>query len=107
MNFTHIFQGFQLYFRLLFIVLFLGIIPWKGVSRFIGGIIFKCGGEDALWRASFLMGGGVSKKIVGWGGPHPPPTMGNPVNRGCFLTLGNTKCSQTLTKQTNAKFNML
>ena len=31
------FQGFYLDFKLLFIVLFLGIISWKGVSRFNGG----------------------------------------------------------------------
>ena len=52
-------------------------------------------------------GGRGFKKNCRMGGPPSPPTMGNPVNRGCFLTLGNTKCSQTLTKQTNAKFNML
>ena len=29
------------------------------------------------------------------------------INRGSFITLGNTKCSQTLANQTNAKVNML
>ena len=68
---------------------------------------FTCGGCVPHGGHRFD-GGRVSKKIVGWGGPpSPAPTMGNPVNRGCFLTLGNTECSQTLTKQTNAKFNVL
>ena len=35
------FQGFQLDFKLLFIVLFLGSILWKGVSRFNGGVCFS------------------------------------------------------------------
>ena len=35
--FTLIFQGLQLDFKLLIIVLFLGIISWKGASRFNGG----------------------------------------------------------------------
>ena len=47
-----------------------------------GGASLLCGGCTP-WGASILMGGEVSKKIVGWGkhapqGP-PPPTMGNPV----------------------------
>ena len=29
------------------------------------------------------------------------------INRGSFMTLGNAEYSQTLTKQTNAKINML
>ena len=29
------------------------------------------------------------------------------INRGSFMILGNTECSQTLAKQTNAKLNML
>ena len=51
--FTHIFQGFLLDFKLLFIALLLGIILWKGVSRFNGGICFSDGG------ASFLSGRGA------------------------------------------------
>ena len=35
------FQGFQLDFKLLFIVLFLGSILWKGVSCFNGGVCFS------------------------------------------------------------------
>ena len=34
--FTHILQGFLLDFKLLFIVLFLEIISWKGASFFSG-----------------------------------------------------------------------
>ena len=51
--FKHTFQGFELDFNLLFIVLFLGIISWKGASRFNGG-----GGGSCLsdGRASFLSG---------------------------------------------------
>ena len=60
-------------------MLFLGIIPWKGVSR-MGGV---CPMEGIVFD-----GGRVSKKIVGWGGPpSPAPTMGNPVNRGCFFNI--------------------
>ena len=29
------------------------------------------------------------------------------INRGSLMTLGNTECSQTLVKQTNANHNML
>ena len=50
--FTYISQGFQLDIKLLFIVLFLGIISWKGVSRFNRG-----GGLFFSWGASFLNGG--------------------------------------------------
>ena len=50
--FTHIFEGFYLDFKLLFNVLFLGIISWKGTSRFNGN------GSDG--RASFLGRGGAS-----------------------------------------------
>ena len=70
----------------------------------VGGVGFVFQNFRCFDEASVLMGGGVSIKVVGW---PPPPTMGNPVNRGCFLAFGNTKCSQTLTKQTNAQFNML
>ena len=43
--FTHIFQLFWLDFKLLFIILFLGIISWKGTSRFNGsGVVFQIGG---------------------------------------------------------------
>ena len=71
--FTHIFEGFYLDFKLLFNVFFLGIISWKGTSRFNGH------GSDG--RASFLGRGGASlwgigfdpergsKNIVGWGTP--------------------------------------
>ena len=51
--FTHIFEKFKLDFKLLFIVLFLGIISWKGTSRFNGGIVFQMEG------ASFLSGAGA------------------------------------------------
>ena len=47
------FQGFQLDFKLLFIVLFLGIISWKGASHFSGEGWFFRGG------ASFISGGAL------------------------------------------------
>ena len=64
-------------------MLFLGIIPWKGVSCFNGGeggVVFQMRGFIFKWvGALVLMGrGGVSKKIVGWGGA---PTMGNLAHR--------------------------
>ena len=82
--FTHIFQGFQLDFKL-FIMLFLGIISWKGASRFNGWVCFSDGGfifkQQVYPMGSLvLMVGGFQKKIIGWGGHpgHPAPTMGNP-----------------------------
>ena len=56
-------------------MLFLGIISWKGTSRFNGGIVFQMEGASFLsgagapWGASVLMGG--SKKIDGWGDAPP------------------------------------
>ena len=79
--FTHIFEGFQLDFKLLFILLFLGIISQKGALRFnrgaggvfeMRGFIFKSeGGVPHEGGISF--NGGFSKKIVGWVGAHAPP----------------------------------
>ena len=62
--FKHTFQGFELDFKLIFIVIFLGIISRKGASRFNGGEgCFSDGGGDfifnrgdAPWGASVLMG---------------------------------------------------
>ena len=80
--FTLIFQGLQLDFKLLIIVLFLGIILWKGASRFNGergvcfsdweGFIFKWG-VCTMGGITFDVGGG-SKKIVGCGHPPHGPT---------------------------------
>ena len=63
----------------LFMMLFLGIISWKGASRFNGGSCFSDGGASYLsegcapWGHRFWWGGGgVQKKIVGWGEGHPP-----------------------------------
>ena len=54
-------------FRLLIIVLFLGIISWKSVSSFNGWFVFQMGGG-----ASFLSGGGAphgrASVFVGKGG---------------------------------------
>ena len=87
--FTHIFQGIQLDFKLLFFVLFfLGIVLWKGVSRFNGeGVVFQMGG-GFIFRWACTSWGRVSKKIVGWGWPTSlcPPTMGKPLL--CPLTMG-------------------
>ena len=76
--FTYISEGFQLDIKLLFIVLFLGIISWKGVSRFNrgGGLFFSWGpsflnGGDAPWGASVLVGG--FRKTLQDGGRPPMP----------------------------------
>ena len=46
----------------------------------VGGFVFQMRGFIFKWvGASVLMGGGVSKKIVGWGGG--APTMGNLARR--------------------------
>ena len=77
-------------------MLFLGIISWKGASRFNGeggcfsdrkGFVFKWG--CAPWGVLALMGGRFLKKIVGWGGVPPcsAPTMGNPVNGALFAMI--------------------
>ena len=76
-------------------MLFLGIISWKGASRFNRGwgVFFRWGGEgfifnwgDSPWGALVLMEGGVFDKnlwiIDGMGVPPPTPcphTMGNAV----------------------------
>ena len=66
-------------------MLFLGIISWKGASRFIwGGVVFQMArGFIFKWAVRPMRGigfdGGFLKKIVGWGATSPlPPTMGNP-----------------------------
>ena len=53
---------------MLFIVLFLGIISWKGASRFDGGgLFFRCGDFTFKWGCapwggiSFDGGGGLKK----------------------------------------------
>ena len=64
-------------------MLFLGIISLKGVSCFNGGGgVFQMGGFIFKWgcpMGDISFGGGFSKKIVRWGNPHAPSTMGNPV----------------------------
>ena len=54
--FTHIFEGFWLDFKLLFIVLFLETISWTGASRFSGegegGGVFQMGGFIIKWRGA-------------------------------------------------------
>ena len=60
-------------------MLFLGIISWKGASRFNGrrGACFSDGGGFIFkWEVCPIGGitfdgGGGSKKVIGWGG-HPP-----------------------------------
>ena len=73
--FTSIFEGFQVDFKLLFIVLFLGIIS----SRFSGGrrIIFQMGGFIIKWGVGVHHGGGIGfdegvfeKKCWMEGAPH-------------------------------------
>ena len=71
--FKHTFQGFELDFKLLFIVIFLGIISWKGASRFKteGEGLFSDGGD-------FIFKWGVHPVgVISFDAPLPP-TMGNP-----------------------------
>ena len=59
--------------KLLFIVLFVGIISWKGASRLNGGFVFQMG-EGFIFKRGHPMGGigfdgkGFRKKIVRWAG---------------------------------------
>ena len=39
------------------------------------GFIFNWGGRGTPWRASFLMGVGFGKNIMGWGKMHPMPPL--------------------------------
>ena len=59
--FTHIFQEFYLDFKLLFIVLILGIISWKGVSRFSG-----VGGGGCFSDRGCRIGGKTEKGYKIW-----------------------------------------
>ena len=67
-------------FKLIFIVLFLGIISWKGVLYSMGGVCFSDGGVSFLGGGCAMggigFGGGVFKKNHkmggrGVGGAHP------------------------------------
>ena len=83
---THFSRILARFYKLLFIVLFLGIISWKGVLCFNGGrasFLSRGGRGGAPWRASVLAGGGgVSKKIVRW---RPPlPHYGKPCKHRSF-----------------------
>ena len=71
-------------FQVVFIVLFLGIISWKGVSCYNGGggLFFRWGASflsgGTPWGASILVWGGDFKKNhkmggVGGGAPHALP----------------------------------
>ena len=80
--FTHILQGFLLDFKLLFIVVFLEIISWKGASFFSGEWgCFSDGGTSFLsgrcipWEGHRFWWGRFSKKIAGLGGSPPPHTL--------------------------------
>ena len=77
--------GKMLNFKLLFIVLFLGIISWKSASRFNGGVCFSDGRASFLSGAtphegtSVLMGGGGGwKKFVVWEGAPPCSPLWKP-----------------------------
>ena len=99
--FTHILQGFLLDFKLLFIVLFLEIISWKGASFFSGewgcfsdgggGFIFKWE-VHPMGGTSVLMGE-VFKKNCRIGGqpPHTHSHYGKPCNYFGLKFLGPHK----------------
>ena len=66
-------------------MIFLGIISWKGASRFnVGrGVVFQMEGASFLsggvpHRGHRFWWGGGSKTIVGWGGAPPMPDYGKP-----------------------------
>ena len=70
------------------IVLFLGIMLWKGASRFNGEVCFSDGGVSFLiggaghpMEGIIFDGGRVWKKYNGMGedAPHAPPSTGKPV----------------------------
>ena len=92
--FPYIFEGFQLDFKLLFIVLFLGIILWIGASCFNEVICFQMVGlhfQVGLPHggALVLMGEGGSKKNHMNGGGCPPclSTIGNPDDTSFKLNI--------------------
>ena len=78
------FSRILLDFKLLFVVLLLGIISWKGVSGFNGGIVFQMGGFIFKWGRHPMGGhqfwwkweGGFKKnhKMTGHP-PMPPPQL--------------------------------
>ena len=72
-------------------MLFLGIISWKGASRFNGGGCFSDRGflsGGSTLGASVLMEGVEKNRRMGGGALHAPSTIGNPVmGGGCYLLL--------------------
>ena len=73
----------------MFIVLFLGIISFKGISCFNGRVVFFRWGGSFLSEEGVPCGGGhqfwwgVFEKIVGWGGGCTcPPYRGKPWKGG-------------------------
>ena len=64
---------------------FLGIISWKGASRFNGGFgvaSFLSGAGGAPWRG-ISFDGDVFEKIVGWGGTPPSPLCSPHYGKPC------------------------
>ena len=63
-------------------MLFLGIISWKGVLCFIGGVSFLSGGVGGMIHGGSIgFGGGAfseKNRKMGGGGWGMPPTMANP-----------------------------
>ena len=96
--YIHIFQGFPQVLRtwgaanllkmnvFTHIVLFLGIMLWKGASHFNGKVCFSDGGVSFLIGGGHLMegiifdgGGGFGKIMDEWRSPPCPPSTGKPV----------------------------
>ena len=97
--FTLIFQGFQLDFKLLIIVLFLGIISWKSASRFNGlGLFFRCGGLIFKWGVHPMEGigfdRGVSKKNSRMEGHPHASHLGKPCDLDKFGKVNSSRCSK-------------
>ena len=89
-------------------MLFLGIISWKGASRFNGGFVFQMrgasllsGGECTPWQGHQFWWGVFKKNCRMGGGPPmpPPPTMGNPAYKLLFCWKITNCCHHCFPQQ--------
>ena len=97
-------------------MLFLGIISWKGTSRFNGrglffrwgGFIVKCGGGVSHGMTLILMGGARKNCWMGEAPPHTPPTMGNPdtlIKKGLLEEMEGVNDNTSAFMHLNIKIN--
>ena len=97
--YIHIFQGFPQVLRtwgaanllkmnvFTHIVLFLGIMLWKGASHFNGEVCFSDGG------VSFLMGGGLEKSWMSGEAPLALPLLENLYLKTLNGCIKSTRCA--------------